>query len=232
MQKKGSLFVIDGADGSGKATQTKLLVEHLQREGYKVETFDFPRYKDNFFGAFIGDCIAGKHGDFVHLDPYIASSLYAADRMETRPHIEKALQQGKVVVLDRYVSSNQLHQSGKVKNSRERRKFLEWLDRMEHEIFGLPRPEAIFYLDVPQWVSARLLKEQMARDKKVYLKKGGKDTVEEDAAYLAHARESALKLLKEQKNWLKIVCVTKKGELLPKEAIHEMLWKKVNAKLV
>ncbi|MEP7162392.1 MAG: thymidylate kinase [Candidatus Moraniibacteriota bacterium] len=228
MPKKGRLIVIDGADGSGKATQTRLLVERLKKEGRKVVTFDFPRYEDNFFGQLIGECITGEHGDFVHLDPYVASTLYACDRMETRPKIEEALKKGKVVVLDRYVSSNQLHQAGKVKNLPARKKFLGWLDEMEHEIFKLPRPDSIFYLDVPQWVSARLLREQIAKDKKTYLKKGGKDTVEADARYLALARESALKLLKEQKSWQRIVCTDSHGNLHSPELIAKEIWQSIS----
>lgn len=227
MQKKGKLVVIDGADGSGKATQTKLLVARLKKEGYRVATFDFPRYEENFFGSLIGNAIKGEHGDFVHLDPYIASTLYACDRFETRPKIESALRSGKVVVLDRYVSSNQLHQAGKVQAIKERRVFLRWLDEMEHRVFALPRPDVILYLDVPQWVSARLLKEQIARDKKAYLKKGGRDTVEEDAEYLAQARQSALKLLKEQKSWERVVCTNTQGDLFPPEAVHEKIWKTI-----
>jgi dTMP kinase len=229
MTKKGRLIVIDGADGSGKATQTRLLVAHLKRTGKKVVTFDFPRYEKNLFGRLIGECIRGEHGDFVHLDPYLASTLYACDRFETAPKIQSALRRGAVVVLDRYVSSNQLHQAGKVSDPKGRKLFLSWLDEMEHGIFGLPRPDVIFYLDVPQWVSARLLKEQIARDKKSYLKGGGRDTVEEDAHYLALARASALDLLKRQKTWTRIQCTNKRGELSLPETIHTVIWKKVDS---
>ena len=82
MDKRGKLIVIDGSDGSGKATQTKLLFERLKREKIKVHTLDFPQYTENLMGSLIGECIAGEHGDFLHVDPYIGSVLYAADRFE------------------------------------------------------------------------------------------------------------------------------------------------------
>ena len=85
----GKFIVIDGIDGSGKKTQTKLLIERLKREGLKVKTIDFPQYENNFFGKFIGECLVGEHGDFAKLDPKIASVLYGADRFESSQKIEK-----------------------------------------------------------------------------------------------------------------------------------------------
>lgn len=223
MQKKGKLIVLDGSDGSGKATQTRFLLARLKQEGYKVKTLDFPQYEVNFFGGLIGECLAGTHGDFVSINPHIGSVLYAADRFESKPQIEKWLQQGNIVVLDRYVSSNQIHQGGKIHDAKQQRKFLEWLDRMEHEVFGIPRPDLIVYLDVPSEVSQKLLQTEGMQRKKVYLRKGQKDTVEESAKYLMESRANALKLVKKLNNWTKIDC-TKKGELLSREAIAKKVW--------
>ena len=102
--KKGRLIVIDGTDGSGKATQVKLLQTRLKKEGYRVKTLDFPQYQENFFGGFIGECLTGDHGNFVSLDPYIASVLYAADRFQSKEKILGWLKKGEIVILDRYVS--------------------------------------------------------------------------------------------------------------------------------
>src|SRR5690606_12245312 len=156
---------------AGKATQTALLVKRLKREGHSVRTYDFPQYEDNFFGRLIGECLAGQHGDFPTLDPYIASVLYAADRFESKAKLERWLQEGRVVVLDRYVSANQIHQGGKTLDPKKRKRFLEWLDRMEFGVFGLPRPDLVLYLDVPYEVSQRLLAGKGLKDKKTYLKK-------------------------------------------------------------
>ena len=122
--KKGKLIVIDGTDGSGKATQVAKLKERLILEGVVVESLDFPRYYDNFFGKLVGECLAGKHGDFAALSPKIASVIYAADRFESAQQIRTWLDEGKTVVLDRYVSSNQIHQGGKIDNPDERYDFM------------------------------------------------------------------------------------------------------------
>jgi dTMP kinase len=224
--KKGKLIVLDGTDGSGKATQARFLLARLKKEGYKAQTLDFPQYEQNFFGSFIGECLAGEHGDFVSTDPYIASTLYAADRFESKKKIVRWLQSGVTVVLDRYVSSNQIHQGGKIRESKKRKKFLEWLEQMEYEVFGIPRPDGIVYLDVPTAVSQRLLSQEEQKRKKVYLKKGQKDMVENNSRYVAESRASALLLVKKHNRWLRVLC-TKKGEMLSREVIAEKIWEQV-----
>lgn len=228
-RRKGKLIVLDGADGSGKATQTALLLKRLRKEGYRVKSIDFPRYYDNFFGECIGRCLSGEYGDFISLDPHIASVLYAADRYESKKDIEKWLKQGYIVVLDRYVSANQIHQGGKIQDQKQRKAFLEWLDRMEFGVFGLPRPDVVVYLDVPRVLSDQLLAKQKGDASKRYLK-GKKDMAESNAKHLDDARVSALKMVKKYNNWIRISC-TNKTELLPKEAIGNDIWQKV-AKII
>lgn len=223
MKHKGKLIVIDGTDGVGKATQTKLLVARLKREGVNVETLDFPQYYKNFFGKFIGAMLTGQYGDFLHIDPYIASVMYAADRFESKAKLEKWLAEGKVVILDRYVSANQMHQGGKIKSPAKRKAFLLWLDHMEHGVFGLPRPDLIVYLHLSMKEVLRLLKNKDRNVKKRYAHRG-KDVVEGDPAYLEASQKSALKLIQEKSHWKKIECSEGKGGILPKEIIHEKLY--------
>jgi len=230
--KRGKLVVIDGSDGVGKATQAALLVKRLKKEGRKVATLDFPAYEENFFGSFVGECLRGDHGDFLHLDPYIASVLYAADRFESKAKIEKWLSQGYTVILDRYVSANQMHQGGKIRDARARRKFLTWLDEMEHGVFGLPRPDLIVYLHLPVLLSLVLLRNKEASKKKKYIK-GKWDTVENDAKYLGNAQKSALAIIKssaKKAKWERVNC-EKGGEVLPREVIHESVYSIVKKSL-
>ena len=220
------MIVIDGTDGSGKATQVKLLAARLKQAGHHVKCLDFPQYEKNFFGRFIGECLAGKHGDFLHLDPYTSSVLYAADRYESKQTLEKWLTDGAVVILDRYVSSNQIHQGGKIRDTRERKKFLAWIEEVEYSVFGLPRPDAIVYLDVPVDISRKLLRKKGQKKKKPYLSKGQKDVAENNAAYLEASYSSALGIIRERNNWRAIQCV-KKGKLLSREEIADEVWQNV-----
>lgn len=230
MKKRGKLIVIDGTDGSGKATQAKLLVERLRKVGKRVQALDFPQYEKNFFGRFIGECQAGKHGDFVHLDPYIASALYAADRYESKALLEKWLNEGAIVVLDRYASSNQIHQGGKISDGQKRKKFLHWIEEVEFHVFGLPKPDAIVYLDVPVKESQRLLKNKGQRKKKRYLRRGDKDVVERDPQYLEASRKSALGIVRNKNHWLPITCM-ENGKLLSRQIIAERVWQNVQPSL-
>lgn len=230
MPKRGKLIVIDGSDGSGKATQARFLLARLRTEGHRVKTLDFPQYEANHFGRLLGRCLAGDLGDFVAIDPHIGSVLYAADRFESKPKIEAWLKAGNVVVLDRYVSANQIHQGGKIHDTKKQKEFLQWLDQMEHGVFGLPRPDAIIYLDVPVEVSQKLLGLEEQQRKKVYLKKGQKDLVENSPKYLGESRENALRLVKKLNAWTKINC-TAKGEMLSREKIAEKVWKAVETSL-
>ncbi len=217
--KKGKLIVIDGIDGSGKATQVKLLAEKLKKLRVRVKTIDFPRYYDNFFGKLIGEYLSGSYGDFIQTDPRVASVLYAADRFESSRTIERWLAQGYVVIADRYVSANQIHQGGKIANSKERQTFLIWLDEMEYGVFKIPRPDLTIYLDVPFEVSQAWLKQKVAKRRKKYLK-GRKDVAEDNLLHLKNSRASALSLAKRNKNWVRIECCQRMVCLSP-EQVHE-----------
>jgi dTMP kinase len=219
---KGKLIVIDGIDGSGKATQVKLLTERLKKEGVKVKTIDFPRYYDNFFGKLIGEYLSGIYGDFSKMDPRIGSIFYAADRFESSKDMRGWIDAGFVVVADRYASANQIHQGGKISNVKERKEFMKWLEKMEHGIFKIPKPDLVIYLDVPFEVSKTWLQKKVTQRKKKYLK-GRVDVAEDNLLYLKNSRESALMLQKENKNWEKIDCCKGTVCLLPEQVSEEVL---------
>lgn len=226
--KKGKLIVIDGIDGSGKATQVRLLEEHLKKDGIPVKTIDFPRYENNFFGKLIGQYLSGIYGDFIQMDPRVASILYAADRFESSKEIQKWLDQGFVVLADRYVSANQIHQGGKIRSSVERKAFLRWLEEMEYSVFRIPRPDLVIYLDVPFEVSQYWLKQKVAKRKKgSYLKNGRKDVAEDNLLHLKDSRNSALGLHKSNKDWEKVSCCKGMFCLIP-EQVHECVLDIIN----
>lgn len=216
--KKGKFIVLDGNDGSGKATQAALLRDRLASENHESVMMDFPGYDRNVFGALIGECLAGNHGDFLHMDPKIASALYALDRLESSEDIRAALSEGKTVIADRFASSNQIHQGGKISNESERVLFLEWLDHMEHEVLKIPRPDRIIYLRVPVEISLELLLKKRAAKNQV-LDAGVKDTVEEDRTYLERSHETANWLATHQPNWSVIDCAME-SSMRTMEDIH------------
>jgi len=207
---KGKLIVIDGTDGSGKETQVKLLAEYVRSIGRTVKTIDFPRYGDNFMGGFLGECLRGKYGNFLNIDPHIVSVVYAADRFESKMVLEKWLKNGYIVVADRYVSANQIHQGGKITATRARIRFLRWLEILEFRIFGLPKPDVVVYLDVPSVLSQQLLQ----KDGKIL------DMAEKDQIYQENSRKSAMWVQKNIPGWKKISC-SKNGQMKSRQAIHQ-----------
>ena len=223
MVKRGKLIVIDGIDGSGKATQAALLAKHLKRIGVPVRSIDFPRYEDNFFGTLIAECLRGEHGDFISLPPKIASVLYAADRFESRGQITDWLSKGYVVVSDRYTTSSQIHQVAKVRDRKEAKQLLAWLEEMEYGIFKLPRPDAVVYLDVPADVSWKLLQEVM--QKKKYLKGKG-DQAELNRVHQEHARKNALSIIRTNDTWVTVNCI-KMNAMRSIEEIHQEIIERV-----
>jgi dTMP kinase len=224
--KKGKLIVIDGVDGTGKATQVGLLVERLKKEGVKVKTIDFPQYDKNFFGEFIGECLAGAYGmDYLRVDPHIISVLYAADRWESSKKIKDWLSQGYYVIADRYVSGNQIHQGGKISNPKKKKEFMVWLDTMEHKIFGVPRPDAVFYMELPVKTVMKLLSMKEVLKKKKYLK-GRTDISESDRFYLENSRRNGIKIVSQMNNWFHINCA-KDNWIMSREEIHEKIFVKV-----
>ena len=224
--KKGKLIVIDGTDGSGKATQVELLRNRLRKDGRTVKVVDFPEYYKNFFGAFIGHCLSEQYYNWLNVHPKIASIAYAADRFESSKQINEWLKKGYIVLANRYVSANQIHQGGKIKSASKRKEFLRWLDDMEYRVFGIPRPDVTLYLSLPIPVILKLLKNrESSKMKREYLKKK-KDVHENDKNFLINSRKSALWLSETIPNFIKIDCMGKK-EIRTREDIHEEVYEKV-----
>lgn len=224
-RKKGKLIVIDGTDGSGKATQVALLAKRLKKDGYTVKLLDFPEYYKNFFGKFIGHCLSEQYYNWVNIHPKIASISYAADRWESSDEIKTWLKNGYIVLSNRYVSSNQIHQGGKIANNKKRADFLNWLDEMEYKVFKIPRPDAVFYLNVPMNIILRLIRERNKKVSRVYIGKK-KDIVEGNILYLTNSSKAAMWLAKTQKGWTKIDCA-QNGTIDTRENIHEEIYAKV-----
>jgi len=189
------IIVIEGIDGSGKGTQASRLVDSLESAGKSTKLLSFPRYEQTFFGERVSDFLNGRFGELQDLNPFLISLLYAGDRFESKPVIEAAQRECDVLVLDRYVPSNMAHQSAKV-TGEDRRKLCEWIDHIEFNIFGLPRPDHVLWLDTPVDVSERLIALKEARS---YTDQAA-DLQEADRTYQQAVRE-VYQELAEQQEW-------------------------------
>lgn len=216
----GKLIVITGPDGCGKKTQTELLVKRLKESGYETETIDFPQYKNNFFGRAVGDYLAGKFGDPLKIDPHLASILYAGDRWESMGQIKNWLSENKIVVCDRYIGDNFLHQGSKIENKAKREVFFLWLAELEYSVYGSFAANQTFYLDVPLEISLALLETKEAKEKKDYT--GGKKDGHENEKHLREVRKITDSLAS-RFCWTRIPCF-QDGRLLSREEIADIIW--------
>jgi len=197
----GKLITIEGIDGSGKGTQSQLLVEKLQQAGKKVKMYSFPAYEQTFFGGEVGAFLRGEFGSIDEVHPKLASILFASDRLEQKPHLLRDLEQGYYVVCDRYVESNMGHQAAKFDETK-RAEFIDWLDELEYRVNGLPKPAITFFLDVPLSVSKELVLKKKQRS---YTDE--KEDIHEAAHGYLEKVYQVYQYLYERNGWKRISCV-------------------------
>lgn len=220
--KKGKFIVIDGTDGSGKATQAKLLIKRLKKEGYKVELADFPQYGKKSAGL-VEEYLNGKYGEAKEVGPYRASIFYACDRYDASFRIRKALSDGKIIIANRYAASNMAHQGGKIKNTGDRKIFLKWLDNLEFGVFDIPRPDLNIILHVDAAVAQKLVDNKGHRD---YVRGKKRDIHEADIKHLRDAEKIYLEIAENFPGFSLIEC-TRSGKIISRDEINDMVWEKV-----
>lgn len=216
---KGKLIVIEGIDGSGKKTQTDMLIKRLKTLHKKVSFFDFPQYYTSFFGNMTARYLKGEFGNNEQVNPYLASVLFAADRWQAKDQINEALDKGEVIILNRYSMSNCAHQSAKIPMEK-RKEYLDWENQMEYDVFKIPREDMVIYLDVLAGITQKLIGKKAPRD---YVGGKKKDIHEKDLNYQANVRKQYLALAKYNTHWSIINCV-KDNKILAVEKIHEKIW--------
>ena len=212
----GKLIVIEGTDGSGKSTQSDLLAARLQREGKAFRRLRFPRYQEES-SALIRMYLGGAFGeDPAAVNAYAASTFYAVDRYASYMQDWKAdYEAGAVFLSDRYTTSNAVHQGSKLPED-ARHAYLRWLQELEYEKMGLPKPDLVICLDMPTELADRLMRKRES-DTNTHA-----DIHEKDHEYLARCRSAALDVAKTC-GWTVVSC-GKDGQLRSIEEIHEEIY--------
>lgn len=210
---KGELIVLEGIDGSGKATQSAILTEELKKEGRNVMHVSFPDY-DSDSSALVKMYLNGDFGtDPEDVNAYAASLFYAVDRFASyRTKWKTFYENGGIVIADRYTTSNMVHQMTKIEDREKQDQFLGWLEKTEYEELELPRPDKVILLDVPLAISEKLVKERARQG-------GSMDIHEQHLDYLRKCYHACQRLA-EKYGWIKISC-TRNGQMRGKEEIAE-----------
>lgn len=198
----GKLIVIEGTDSSGKETQTKRLFEKLEEKGLKVKKISFPNY-DSPACEPVKMYLSGAFGeDAMKVNPYPVSTMYAIDRYASfKIDWEKFYNEDGIIVTDRYVTSNMVHQASKIKDLDEKKEYLNWLEDLEYEKMGIPRPDLVIFLNMPTEMAVKL----MAERKNKITGEEKKDIHERDKEYLKESHANACKIANTY-NWKEIKC--------------------------
>lgn len=218
----GKIIVIEGVNDSGKETQSKLLAKALKQEGYKVVEFSFPMYKSPT-GKIFKNCVLGKDGNgyfpegYENLNPYVVCLYTAADRKYHKEKIEKYLQDGYIVILNRYTSSNMAHQGSRYNDSEERFFMYQWIDKLEYWLLKLPKPDCTILLKVPAKYLNQLDEKQVSFTFQ-------ENIFDQDSVLKAYIE------LSELYNWDTIDCVSN-DKMKSVEEIHQEIMKIVRINL-
>ena len=216
---KGKLIVFEGTDGSGKATQARMMAERLKSEGISFREIDFPRYGNPFAEParlYLQGVLGRKPGD---VSAYAASVLYAVDRFASyKEDWGESYEAGEGILANRYTTSNAVHQASKLPDE-ERMSYLDWLFALEYDKLELPEPDLVIYLDLPTDISEQMMRRREAATGTTA------DIHEQDAAYLRRCRDNARKVANVCR-WRIIDC-SEDGQIRTVEDIHSEAWELV-----
>lgn len=220
---KGKLIVIEGLDGSGKSTQEKLLEERLTKESINVHYIKLPNYDDDAC-ILVKQYLAGRFGSKPEdVNAYAASSFYAVDRyVSYHCYWKEKYLNGSVILADRYTTSNAYHQLTKT-DRKNWDYYLNWLEDYEYGKLGIPKPDAVIYLDMPIEISQKLMTSRYRGDE------SKKDIHEKNTDYLAKCRVAADYACKKL-GWFRIECA-ENGEAFSPENISDKVYAAVKAVL-
>ncbi len=201
--KNYKLVVIEGVDSSGKQTQSDILMDNIKNIGLPVEKIVFPNYESDT-SSLVKRYLGGEFGSNANdVNPYTASAFFAVDRVGSIYSVWKErLENTKIVIADRYVTSNMIHQASKIENSAEREAFLDWVYDFEYEKLNLPKPDLIIFLDMPVKYAMQLMANRLNKINSSEIK----DIHESDEDYLNKSYDNAVSVA-EKYGWHRISCV-------------------------
>ena len=223
------LIVIEGIDGSGKSTQIKLLKDYLTQRRYRCEFLHFPQTDAPFFGELISRFLRGEFGTLDKVDPWLVAMLYAGDRKDASNLIRGWLENGNLVLLDRYTYSNIAYQCAKLEKKEDQEALMKWILDLEFDHFAIPRPDLNIFLDVPFSFTEKKLSSSRSGNDRKYLS-GSIDIHEESLAFQKKVREMYIRVAETDEHLCIVSCADEKGNILTPEMISEKVIKLIEKK--
>ncbi len=222
------LIVIEGLDGAGKSTQVGMIREYIISKGYNLKYLHFPRYEAPIYGELIAKFLKGDFGNIDQVHPQLVALIYALDRMDASSQIKSWLDDGNIVLLDRYVYSNIAYQCSKIEDETLSKKLRDWIFNLEYNVYKIPLPDVNIFLDVPiDFVESRLSTSRENDSDRDYLE-GKRDIHEENLDFQIGVRNIYLRECSLDKNFVKIDCSSDEGQMLPADLIFEKIKEKLS----
>ncbi len=216
------LIVLEGLDGAGKSTQVSMLKSYLSSICPQMEYIHFPRYDSPVYGDLISRFLRGDFGANDKVHPQLVALLFAEDRHTSQGFIRQCLEEGKIVLLDRYVYSNIAYQCAKLESEKEAEDLRQWILSTEYGAFNLPRPNINLFLDVPISFVEKSLNSQREGDERNYLQ-GKQDIHEADINFQVKVRDIYRRQAKEDPNFITVDCSDNNGNMLTAETIFQKI---------
>ncbi|MHA2497395.1 MAG: dTMP kinase [Candidatus Hodarchaeales archaeon] len=211
------LIAFEGIDGSGKTVQSLALKTKLEERGLSCSLFSFPAYEMEV-GQLIFDHLHDKNQAFAW-NPRVISILYATNRMELRSKIVNALAENQIVICNRYTHSNVAFQGAKV-NRQDQVEFIQWIEKLEFEIFELPRPDIVIFLNLAPSQTVQFIAAKKDKTEQ------GADQYERNHEFLERVYETYLGISKSRDNWIPIEC-SSGAEIFSKETVASQIAEKI-----
>jgi dTMP kinase len=222
---EGKMLVIEGSDGSGKGTHFAMLTNWLKEQGKEIATYDFPQYSQPS-SYFVREYLNGKYGEANELGAYKPSFFYALDRFDASFSIRKGLEEGKLVICNRFIGSNMAHQGQKL-DAEERKEYQRWLFNLEFETLGIPKPDLNIVLLMPADIAQTLIDQKEKRD---YTDKK-RDIHEADINHLRRSVDAYRELCEQFPETFTGIECTENGKLRALEAIQAQIRKIILAQI-
>lgn len=217
---RGKFIVIEGLDGCGKSTQLSLLREYYEKQGRKCEYIHFPKMEQGVYGALVAEFLRGEFGSIDQVHPKLVALLFANDRLEKVDLIRNWLNEGLVVIADRYVYSNIAYQCAKLTSEEEKKSLKEWILDFEFKHNELPEPDFSFFLNVPFSHVENTLRGTRSGEDRNYLN-GKKDIHEASLDFQKNVLKEYQGLLESEPQFIDIQCSKDGKTLMSKEEIHK-----------
>ncbi|MCQ2375056.1 MAG: dTMP kinase [Salinivirgaceae bacterium] len=223
-----SLIVIEGLDGAGKSTQLKLLRQYLDEKGQPFEYLHFPRVDNGIFGDLVSRFLRGDLGANNQVNPYLVGLIYAGDRNDAQSTIRQWQNEGKLVIIDRYIYSNMAYQGAKLKTVEEKQQLRQWINNLEYGYYNIPQPDLSLFLDVPFSFTRRSLESVRTGDDRAYLA-GKQDIHEADLNFQETVRQEYLDLIRTENKFELIECFDDNNNMLTPDTIFDKIVDKLTS---